>query len=424
MPSTKHYKAFISYSHRDAKWAKWLHRSLERYVVPIDAFPPEKHLEADGSKRSRRLTPVFRDRDEMPASGSLADTIREALESSENLIVLCSPNSVGSQYVNAEIEMFRGLHPDNEKKIYALIIEGKPPACFPTALTTEGAEPIAADAREEGDGKTGSKLKLIAGMLGVGFDRLKQREVKRQRNRLLSMVTVVSAVAVMTSVLALWALKAERETGEALSREAAQRELAEEQRELAVQRQKEAEKSARESKAVLRFFSSNVLMVAKPKTVDGGLGNNVSVRKAIDAAEPQVRDAFANQPLIEASIRYTFGEAYGSLGEFNNALDQYELSFKLRENLLGPEHPDTLHSMNNLTTSYRDVGRPKEALELGEETLKLRKKLLGPEHPDTLDSMNNLAVYYNDAGRSDEAEILKKEEMELRNKLKKKASGK
>ena len=69
MPSDKHYKAFISYSHRDAKWAKWLHRSLERYVVPLDAYPPEEQLEADGSKRNRRLTPVFRDRDEMPASG-------------------------------------------------------------------------------------------------------------------------------------------------------------------------------------------------------------------------------------------------------------------------------------------------------------------------------------------------------------------
>jgi len=125
-PSKPHYRAFISYSHKDAKWAKWLHRSLERYVVPIDAFPPEEQLEADGTKRSRRLTPVFRDRDEMPASDSLAETIREALESSENLIVLCSPNSVGSTYVNAEIEMFRGLHPDNEGKVYALIIEGEP----------------------------------------------------------------------------------------------------------------------------------------------------------------------------------------------------------------------------------------------------------------------------------------------------------
>ena len=210
-PVKKHYRAFISYSHQDVKWAKWLHRSLERYVVPIDAFTEEERMESDGSEKSRRLTPIFRDRDELPAAGSLSDTIQQALEGSENLIVLCSPNSVASQYVNTEIDSFRGLHPDNEQKIYALIIEGDPPDCFPASLTVGGAEPIAADAREEGDSKGDAKLKLIAGLLGVGFDRLKQREVKRQRNRLLAMVTVVSAVAVMTSVLALWALRAEAE---------------------------------------------------------------------------------------------------------------------------------------------------------------------------------------------------------------------
>ncbi|NOX99011.1 MAG: toll/interleukin-1 receptor domain-containing protein, partial [Verrucomicrobia bacterium] len=165
----KHYRAFISYSHKDAKWATWLHRSLERYAVPIDAYPSGEKLDPEAAKRRRSLSPVFRDRDELPASGSLTDTIQEALEASENLIVLCSPNSAASQYVNAEIEIFRGLHPKNDQKVYALIIEGEPPACFPEALTAGGAEPIAADAREHGDGKADAKLKLIAGLLGVGF---------------------------------------------------------------------------------------------------------------------------------------------------------------------------------------------------------------------------------------------------------------
>ena len=39
-------------------------------------------------------------------------------------------------------------------------------------------EPIAADAREDKDGKVNAKLKLIAGVLGVDFDALKQRENK------------------------------------------------------------------------------------------------------------------------------------------------------------------------------------------------------------------------------------------------------
>jgi hypothetical protein len=50
-------------------------------------------------------------------------------------------------------------------------------------LTDEPAEPIAADARPHGDGKINAKIKLIAGMLGVGFDALKQRELQRLKKR-------------------------------------------------------------------------------------------------------------------------------------------------------------------------------------------------------------------------------------------------
>ena len=54
---------------------------------------------------------------------------------------------------------------------------------------------------------------------------------------------------------------------------------------------------------------------------------------------------------------------------------------------LGPDHPDTLTSMNNLANSYAALGRHAEALKLREETLALRKAKLGPDHPDTLRSM-------------------------------------
>lgn len=402
MPRTDfHYRAFISYSHRDAKWAKWLHRTLERYVVPIEAFAENcKPGEEEKAKYRQRLTPVFRDRDELSASGSLGDTIRQALESSENLIVLCSPNSAASPYVNAEIETFRNLHPGNTKRIYALIIAGEPPGCFPPALIAGGAEPIAADAREVGDGKGDAKLKLIAGILGVGFDRLKQREAKRQRNRLVAMVAAVSAVAVMTSGLALWALRAEDKATE-------QKELAEKQREL-------AEISAAESKAVLGFFEAKVIVAARPEGQDGGLGIDTTIRAAIDAAEPQIGQAFADQPLVEASIRHTLGNSYVYLGKVYKAIPQQERAFELRQKALGNGHPDTLSTMNALANSYRDVGRHKEALALLTEVLESRVETLGPEHPDTLSSMSNLANLHQAAGREKTALALHEKTLEKR----------
>ena len=79
------YKAMVSYSHTDQKWARWLHRALESYRVP-------KHLVGTDSSAGTvpaRLTPVFRDRDELAVSSDLSDRIREALIASEYLIVIC-----------------------------------------------------------------------------------------------------------------------------------------------------------------------------------------------------------------------------------------------------------------------------------------------------------------------------------------------
>jgi hypothetical protein len=81
---------------------------------------------------------------------------------------------------------------------------------------------------------------------------------------------------------------------------------------------------------------------------------------------------------------------------------------------LGPDHPDTLTSMNNLASSYAAAGRTQEALMLKEETLQLRKAKLGPDHPDTLTSMNNLAASYIDAGQAAKPSALLRETLNLR----------
>ena len=74
-----------------------------------------------------------------------------------------------------------------------------------------------------------------------------------------------------------------------------------------------------------------------------------------------------------------------------------------RERVLGPDHPDTLASRNNLTEAYRDAGRAAEAIPLHERTLADRERVLGPDHPDTLNSRSNLAAAYQAAGRAAEA---------------------
>jgi len=79
-----------------------------------------------------------------------------------------------------------------------------------------------------------------------------------------------------------------------------------------------------------------------------------------------------------------------------------------RRKVRGPEHPDTLTSMNNLASTYRNQGRWTEAEELEVQVMETRRRVLSPEHPDTLTSMNNLASTYRNQGRWAEAEVARR----------------
>ncbi len=224
------YKAFLSYSHKDKKAGEWLHKQLEKYHIPKSLALPEG-INVDG----RGIGRIFRDRDELPAAEDLTEAVRKALETSEYMIVLCSPNSAASRWVNKEIIEFKRLRGD--RYVLPIIIDGEPFAsdhgapeleCFPPAvrfkiaktggLSTLPAEPAAADARKDADGKQRAVLKILAGILGVGLDRLVEREMRRRQKR----VTIITAGA-MAAVLVMATLTYEAMT----ARDAANRSRAE-----------------------------------------------------------------------------------------------------------------------------------------------------------------------------------------------------
>ncbi|HVF70347.1 MAG TPA: toll/interleukin-1 receptor domain-containing protein [Chthoniobacterales bacterium] len=207
------YWAFISYSHADAKWGDWLHTALETYRVPARLV---RNARPAGAV-PRRVFPVFRDREELASSASLGENIQNALRLSRALVVICSPRAAASRWVNEEIKLYKSM--GREDRVFCLIVDGEPYAkpdsglleCFPKAvllrlddkgeLSSEPAEPIAADAREGKDGKRNALLKLIAGIVGVSFDELRQRERQRQlrqRIRVAALAVAVTAVVTVT----------------------------------------------------------------------------------------------------------------------------------------------------------------------------------------------------------------------------------
>ncbi len=190
-PSFFPYRAFISYSHRDKAWCDWLHRNLERYRVSSDLAG--RITEAGAVPRD--LRPVFRDRADFSAGPLQAQTI-EALKSSQFLIVIASPDSAASDYVNEEIRLFKNF--GGEDRVLSLIVAGEPPACFAPALRFRGApdgaltaapaDQIGADIAK--DGKREALVKIIAKLVGLPYDILWQRDVKAQRMRLAAYAAV------------------------------------------------------------------------------------------------------------------------------------------------------------------------------------------------------------------------------------------
>ena len=165
MNHPKEYYAFISYSHKDEEWAKWIQHEFEHYHLPTTlnglTNAPDK------------FRPIFRDIDEL-SGGELKPQISNALRSSENLVIICSPNSAKSPYVDNEILEFIeiGEHGgfNNISNIFPLIVEGVPHSkdnpdkeCFPKTLKNLPSELIAGDVTKHG--REQAFVKILAGTL-------------------------------------------------------------------------------------------------------------------------------------------------------------------------------------------------------------------------------------------------------------------
>ena len=321
MTETFKYRAFISYSHADRAWGDWLHRALESYRIP-------KRLTGVQGREGpvpAKLFPIFRDREELASSPNLSDQIRQALEQSAYLVIICSPNSARSRWVNEEILAFKRL--GREHRILALIAEGEANAadpsreCFPQALkfklgadgelTEIRTEPVAADAREQGDGRDNAKLKLIAGLLGIEFDALKQRELEVARRRTRVAYGIAAAMLLLAVVAggAGWLAyvnerKAERQLDEALAQrsrflvtkaEDARRSGAADQTSLLLV---EAVKAAdKRSRALLPWFARLTLGSQRQQRDRAGpaAARRVDPRRRVQPGRPSRRDRVSGQ---------------------------------------------------------------------------------------------------------------------------------
>ena len=131
------------------------------------------------------------------------------------------------------------------------------------------------------------------------------------------------------------------------------------------------------------------------------LGLSDSVTRACDALGPNHPDTLAS--------RNNLAGTYRDAGRLDKVIALYEQTLEDSIRVLGPDHPSTLTSRLNLASAYRDAGRLDEAITLYEQVFSGRSHVLGPNHRSTLTARDELAGIYREAGRFDEAITLKKQ---------------
>lgn len=196
MAAKKKY-AFISYSHRDERIARWLQRKLESYKLPS-----EIHNEFEDSKY---LRPIFRDRADLSV-GVLSNELVKHLECSKFLVVICSPHSAASEWVNNEIRTF--LEWGRSEYIIPFIVSGDitsqgsdnpiPPVLREYFAQYPERELLGVDIREAGAIK--AYIRVVSHMLDIEFDELWRRHLRARRRR----VALAATLTVLLTAMAYW----------------------------------------------------------------------------------------------------------------------------------------------------------------------------------------------------------------------------
>jgi serine/threonine protein kinase/tetratricopeptide (TPR) repeat protein len=179
-----------------------------------------------------------------------------------------------------------------------------------------------------------------------------------------------------------------------------------------------AQQAQQTSEAVNHFLQDDLLAQASAshqaaKGPNAKADPDLTVRTALDRAAAGIEGKFSQQPLVEASIRDTIGQAYINLGLYPDAQRQWERALDLRRRTSGERDPTTLLAMRNLADLKLNAGRLAEAEPLLHRLLEIDRDTLGPRAPETRSVMYSLGVAYVRQGKYTQAETLLAEALEL-----------
>ena len=208
---SEHYNAFISYRHKpaDIKVAEEVQKQLERFVIPSEI--KKKY----GIKKIER---VFRDKNELPTTSNLTADIERALDNSDYLIVICSPDTKESRWVQREIDLFLEEH--EQSHVLTVLAAGEPDEVIPERLLSEKriitengsskevmvpVEPLSTDYRMPFRKANRTELPRLASVIiGCSYDELMRRSQQYRMRRFALFGSLITAAALIGIAYLLW----------------------------------------------------------------------------------------------------------------------------------------------------------------------------------------------------------------------------
>ena len=315
----KKYFAFISYQRKDEKHAEWLRRSLEKYHLPANLRKENVALPKD-------IRPIFRDSLEL-SGGFLAKEIERALNDSRFLLVVCSPNSAKSPWVNKEIQTF--IDQGREDCIIPFIIDGVPYSnddneCFPPALRSLCGEKEILGININELGRDAAVVKVVARMFGLKFDTLWQRHNREQRRKRIAWGLFAVMLVIASLFISGYFYKMNSEI------EGKNREIVEQNREIA----QKNEEITRQNKEITQ---KNVEVTEKSKEIERQYNEIAEKNEEITQRNEEI--SRGRDKLLVSQSKYLVSEAKKEYDKGNITKALRMALYALPKNLKNPDRP-------------------------------------------------------------------------------------
>ena len=340
------YFIFISYSRKDSKIAAYLQRQLENFRIPVKLSIPKENL-PDGQEFIR---PVFRDRRDLKSTEqSFTKDIQEALEHSRYLLVLCSPNSVESQWVKEEIDYFLKSHGHDYTKVVPVLWSGSQSStnsmedCLPVNLRLKQIMLRNLPSMKSDDGETKEEgwenglVQIISYILKVDHEAIKKIIDRGKIRKMQKNIGIVAILSIIFLMLAIWANHAEYVARKNLILAQKQEKRARDEEKLAKENEKraiEAEIVAKKNESLAKEqmeiknkafeFLQEILMSANPNK--NGL-QKITLSDALKMKKQDVK-VIENWQL-RALLSLQIGKLFDDHGEYGDAYELVSIAVAL-----------------------------------------------------------------------------------------------